>query len=241
VCWSVETRTGRLGRHNSNLRIPKLPYPGYSSPRDALENVGFQFLSLRQSIRCPIFSTGHECQTFPIKTGLCTENRFCNIADERPRCSAAKGGHQSSPSSTRSSCGPRAPGTVSISPLPSRCEEPLSVVRIRCRTSWSRAPPRQSSFSADGSFVSQSAVAAKTDRELDQAEARKSWNRESITINMPTAIINARAGMCLTAHPPNGAASTPPPLASRNPERNPSGAVQPASVREPASVLGHNL
>jgi hypothetical protein len=24
--------------------------------------------------------------------------RFCNIADERPRCSAAKGGHQSSPS-----------------------------------------------------------------------------------------------------------------------------------------------
>jgi len=197
--------------------------------------------SLRQSIRCPIFSTGHECQTFPIKTGVCTENRFCNIADERPRCSAAKGGHQSSPSSTRSSCGPRAPGTVSISPLPSRCEEPLSVVRIRCRTSWSRAPPRQSSFSADGSFVSQSAVAAKTDRELDQAEARKSWNRESITINMPTAIINARAGMCLTAHPPNGAASTPPPLASRNPERNPSGAVQPASVREPASVLGHNL
>jgi hypothetical protein len=46
----------------------------------------------------PIFSTGHERQTFPIKTGVCTENRFCNIADERPRCSAAKGGNQSSPS-----------------------------------------------------------------------------------------------------------------------------------------------
>src|ERR1700731_2416048 len=35
----------------------------------------------------------------------------------------------------------------------SKCGEPLSVVRIRCRSSWDRAPPRQSRISADGSCV----------------------------------------------------------------------------------------
>jgi hypothetical protein len=33
---------------------------------------------------------------------------------------------------------------------------------------------------------------------------------ESITISTPTAIINGRAGTCLTVHPPNGAARRPP-------------------------------
>src|SRR5436309_6822848 len=111
---------------------------------------------------------------------------------------------------------------------------------------------------------------------------------------MPTATIKARAGTCLTAHPPNGAASTPPrtsgtrcssgeapssvknvaaaatvtknsvvlteptvsrgacpepinvevvtgpqpppPLASRNPETNPSGTTQPAEVRGTTAI-----
>jgi hypothetical protein len=54
---------------------------------------------------------------------------------------------------TRSSCGPRAPGLPLYRRCYSRCGEPSSAVRIQCRSSRDRAPPRQPRISADGSFA----------------------------------------------------------------------------------------
>ena len=54
---------------------------------------------------------------------------------------------------TRSSRAPTVPGPSPNPRCYSRCGEPSSVVKIRCRTSWDRAPPRQPRISPDGSFA----------------------------------------------------------------------------------------
>ena len=45
--------------------------------------------------------------------------------------------------------------------------------------------------------------------------SRNSCTTEIVTIRAPTASMSTRAGMCLTAHPPSGAAKSPPATSAR--------------------------